>query len=223
MNRATGPSRMFISVQINQQDLHRLGADLSAAMREESLRAVRDMSRWAAARLKERDLEQDHEVLGPLWTTAGPVETSGGAVTGETLSRAEDRTFYNKTSTPDTGRVTSTKYPVEGAMLLRILEGGAAAHRIAPLTGHGGGPLRSSVLTIPLPGSEARTKAWLRTFGPGSFLPPAAGDTRFAEVVSHPGVKANHNVRDVGAELERGLDVWAASIAERVAVRMGLG
>ena len=173
-------------------DTETLSSDLKAFM--DSFEAAADaeavdilVEMAAAARDELRDLDDraGHDALATMWTyDVGPTEDGAEA---EVYSGAENVTFFNRTSSQAGGRIQSSLYPIEGLRLLAILEGGAAEHDIFPGTINE----NARALTIPIPGSEERSKALLRQHGPTPLDP---GDTIFRSAVHHPGVAAENHV-----------------------------
>lgn len=199
------------SVTVNQDDVDRMIAQFRAAIRAAGAHVLERVTSAAVEHLAKLERDAGREFLAEQWTATPPVPFGDGLI-ATVFSEAESLTFYNKTSRQDVGRVRGTRHWIKGDSLLGILEGGARAHFILPEVGE--------FLTIPLPGTEARTSAFVKEHGPGSFLPSEEGDTRFARKVFHPGVQGAHHVEATRQMIEEKLPELAGEAADQIAVEL---
>lgn len=191
-------------------DLEAFSKSFEEIVDAESVNILVELAAGARDDLRSLDESAGHNALAGMWTyDVG--QTPDGAE-AEVYSGAETVTFFNRTSSQSSGRVKSSLYPIQGTRLLAILEGGAGEHDIFPGTVNP----NAKAITIPVPGSEERSKALLRKFGP---TPLEDGDTIFRSGVHHPGVAAENHVSMTLEEILLTLDEQADLVAQRVSDR----
>ena len=166
-------------LEVNQEDLARFIDAYDAAVQASSLLLVDAIADGAVKQIASFDSDLEHHFrLADAWTYDAKLTDDGAEAL--VWSRAEDDTFYNRTTNAQGERVKSTDYPLAGYRLLEILEGGAMAHPIEAGTKTG-----AKALTIPV--LQATAANGLQQTG-----------TELRTAVDHPGVTGNENVKTTG-------------------------
>ncbi len=208
--------------ELNQEDVTLFCDELIAACDHASSELIQWAGGQGVQSLHDLDMSQGHKELAQMWDFSEPEKLSDGSWTADIFSHAEEMTFFDKTSRAGVGRVTSSKYPIQGKSLLAILEGGAKIHDIPAHNG--------STLAFPKPGYEEMVLA--RSHGIGDYTPGITHKVDVGNgekehpfafptfVKDHPGVVGNANIEKTDDELEREMDKWCEAAEELVAREM---
>lgn len=206
--------KVQLKAQIKPGDVERLTRGLPLAVNRAALRVAQSLADRAIRQLVTFDRRLGHDVLASLWAQR-VVGSGGGGALVEVYNRARDMTFHNEVTSRDKGRHRTNRFPVSGARVLAILEGGARRHPIEAVN--------AEYLTVPFTHEVERTRAYRAQYGPHATTPPARGgyrrvgrDGRFPQRVDHPGVTGHGNLATVRRMLEVGVRAAGPELARRV-------
>lgn len=192
-----------------------LSADLRKLMFGDGRAMLAHLASMGVQHLSSIDASLDRQFMASAWTHTGvQTSTSGGMLMwAEIYSRAERMTLNRKTTAADGSRVRSSRHPVGGSDLIRMLQRGTPRHEIAPGPGNhsddmivyppqpsGRPSLRRTVRGKPDSRGIRDVKGHFLGSKPRSV--PEANGLVVAPSVPHPGMGGTQSIAHVGAILE---------------------